>query len=155
MTRRIIDISMPIENEVISDPLPYNPKVTYFNHHQSYEQMAPFFPGLKKEDLPDGEARAVDIPPPRGPGGVIPPARRAPTFGPRRPSSGPKPRAGQVETGAPGGQFPASAASTKAATRLPEALTMCSGPGKRPSFTSATNSRKAETRSACISSFIL
>ena len=61
MTRQIIDISMPIENEVISDPLPYNPKVTYFNHHQSYEQMAPFFPGLKKEDLPDGEAWAVEM----------------------------------------------------------------------------------------------
>ena len=61
MTRRIIDLSMPIENEVISDPLPYNPKVTYFNHHQSYEQMAPFFPGLKKEDLPDGEAWAVEM----------------------------------------------------------------------------------------------
>ena len=61
MTRRIIDISMPLENEVISDPLPYNPKITYFNHHQSYEQMAPFFPGLKKEDLPDGEAWAVEM----------------------------------------------------------------------------------------------
>ena len=61
MTREIIDISMPIENEVISDPLPYNPKITYFNHHQSYEQMAPFFPGLKKEDLPDGEAWAVEM----------------------------------------------------------------------------------------------
>ena len=61
MTRRIIDISMPLENEVISDPLPYNPKITCFNHHQSYEQMAPFFPGLKKEDLPDGEAWAVEM----------------------------------------------------------------------------------------------
>ena len=61
MTREIIDISIPIENEVISDPLPYNPKITYFNHHQSYEQMAPFFPGLKKEDLPDGEAWAVEM----------------------------------------------------------------------------------------------
>ena len=61
MTRRIIDISMPLENEVVSDPLPYNPKITYFNHHQSYEQMAPFFPGLKKEDLPDGEAWAVEM----------------------------------------------------------------------------------------------
>ena len=61
MPRRIIDISMPIENEVISDPRPYNPKITYFNHHQSYEQMAPFFPGLEKEDLPDGEAWAVEM----------------------------------------------------------------------------------------------
>ena len=61
MTRRIIDITMPLENEVISDPLPYNPKITCFNHHQSCERMAPFFPGLKKEDLPDSEAWAVEM----------------------------------------------------------------------------------------------
>ena len=61
MTRHIVDISMPIENEVISDPRPYSPKITYFDHHQSYEQMAPFFPGLEKEDLPDGEAWAVEM----------------------------------------------------------------------------------------------
>ena len=61
MTRQIIDISMPIENEVISDPLPYNPKITYFNHHQSYEQMAPFFGGLEEGRLPDGEAWAVEM----------------------------------------------------------------------------------------------
>lgn len=61
MPRQFVDISMPIENEVISDPPPYNPKINYFNHHQSYEQMAPFFPGLKKEDLPDGEAWAVEM----------------------------------------------------------------------------------------------
>ena len=61
MTRRIVDISMPLENDVISDPQPYSPKITYFDHHQSFEQMAPFFPGLKKEDLPDGEAWAVEM----------------------------------------------------------------------------------------------
>ena len=61
MPRKIVDISMPLENDVISDPQPYSPKITYFDHHQSYEQMAPFFPGLKKEDLPDGEAWAVEM----------------------------------------------------------------------------------------------
>ena len=61
MTRRIVDISMPLENDVISDPQPYSPKITYFDHHQSFEQMAPFFPGLKKGDLPDGEAWAVEM----------------------------------------------------------------------------------------------
>ena len=48
MTRRIIDISMPLENDVISDPQPFSPKITYIDHEQSYAQMAPFFPGLKK-----------------------------------------------------------------------------------------------------------
>ena len=52
-------------------------------------------------------------------------------------------------------QPPESTASTKASTRLPEALTTCSGPGKRPSRTSAANSWKPATRSACIASRIL
>ena len=50
MTRRIIDISMPIENAVISDPRPNSPKTTYFSHHRSQAQMAPFFPSLDEED---------------------------------------------------------------------------------------------------------
>ena len=61
MSREIIDISMPLENDVISDPQPFSPKITYINHEDSYGQMAPFFPGLKKEDLPDGEAWAVEM----------------------------------------------------------------------------------------------
>jgi kynurenine formamidase len=61
MPRRFIDISMPLENDVVSDPQPFSPKITYVDHDQSYAQMAPFFPGLKKEDLPDGEAWAVEM----------------------------------------------------------------------------------------------
>lgn len=61
MSRQIVDISMPLENDVISDPQPFSPKITYIDHEQSYDQMAPFFPGLKKEDLPDGEAWAVEM----------------------------------------------------------------------------------------------
>ena len=49
----------------------------------------------------------------------------------------------------------ASTASTNAPMRLSEAWTTCSGPGKRPSCTSATNSLKPAMRSACISSFLL
>jgi len=57
---KIIDISMPIENDVISDPAPFVPKVTYIDHKQSVDQIAGFFPGLKKEDLPDGEGWAIE-----------------------------------------------------------------------------------------------
>ena len=53
------------------------------------------------------------------------------------------------------GQSARSTASTNAPMRLSEAWTTCSGPGKRPSCTSATNSLKPAMRSACISSFIL
>ncbi len=57
---KFIDISMPIENDIISDPVPFGPKVTYINHKESVEQIAGFFPGLKKEDLPDGEGWAIE-----------------------------------------------------------------------------------------------
>jgi kynurenine formamidase len=60
MTRRIIDLSMPLENDVLSDPPGFGPKITYLNHETTFLQMAPFFPGLKKEDLPDRAAWAVE-----------------------------------------------------------------------------------------------
>jgi kynurenine formamidase len=61
VSRTLIDISMPIENDVISDPQPFGPKVTYLSHDQTFEQIAGFFPGLKREDLPDGQAWAVEL----------------------------------------------------------------------------------------------
>jgi kynurenine formamidase len=60
MARTFVDISMYLENDVISDPPPFGPQITYMDHQNTFEQMAPFFPGLKKEDLPDGEAWAVE-----------------------------------------------------------------------------------------------
>jgi kynurenine formamidase len=60
MSRRFIDLSIFLENDVMSDPAPFRPKITYMNHQSTFGQMAPFFPGLKKEDLPDGEAWAVE-----------------------------------------------------------------------------------------------
>jgi kynurenine formamidase len=61
MTRKFVDLSIYLENDVISDPPPFGPKITYLNHQSTFPQMAPFFPGLKKEDLPDGEAWAVEM----------------------------------------------------------------------------------------------
>ena len=60
MARKIIDLSIFLENDVISDPPGAGPEITYINHQQSVDGMASFFPGLKKEDLPDGEAWAVE-----------------------------------------------------------------------------------------------
>lgn len=60
MFKKFIDLSIPIENNQFSDPAMMLPKVHYTNHEESFSQIASFFPGLKKENLPDGEAWAVE-----------------------------------------------------------------------------------------------
>jgi kynurenine formamidase len=60
MARRFVDLSIYLENDVVSDPAPFGPKITYVDHDVSAPQMLQFFPGLKKEDLPDGAAWAVE-----------------------------------------------------------------------------------------------
>ncbi len=60
MPRKIIDISIYLENDVASDPEGYRPKIAYLNHQATFPQIQSFFPGLKKEDLPDGETWAIE-----------------------------------------------------------------------------------------------
>lgn len=60
MTRKIIDLSIYLENDVISDPPIYRPKIDYIDHKTSAPELLGFFPGLKAEDLPDEEAWAIE-----------------------------------------------------------------------------------------------
>ena len=60
MARKIVDISIYLENDVVSDPPPFRPKIEYIDHKMSVPELAGFFPGLKAEDLPDGEAWSVE-----------------------------------------------------------------------------------------------
>ena len=60
MPRRFVDLSIYLENDVISDPPPFGPKIQYHKHADTAGQIAGFFPGLKKEDLPDGAGWAVE-----------------------------------------------------------------------------------------------
>jgi len=56
MARRFVDLSIFLENDVVSDPEPFRPKITYFDHKASMPGMLAFFPGLQAADLPQAEA---------------------------------------------------------------------------------------------------
>ena len=60
MSRNFIDLSIYLENDVASDPPGMQPRLQYFTHQNTVEQIARFFPGLRKEDLPDGEGWAFE-----------------------------------------------------------------------------------------------
>ena len=60
MPRQIIDLSIPLESDVASDPPVALPKIHYMRHDQTFERIASFFPGLKPSDLPDGAGWALE-----------------------------------------------------------------------------------------------
>jgi len=60
MPRRIIDISVPLENGVAADPPGFGPKLAYFGHKETVASVCAYFPGLSPEDLPEGEGWAVE-----------------------------------------------------------------------------------------------
>ena len=48
MARRLIDLSVPLQNTVYADPPGHGPAIEYMGHDQSVGDILKFFPGLKK-----------------------------------------------------------------------------------------------------------
>jgi len=44
----------------VSDPPAFRPRIEYMTHRDEFPRLAAFFPGLQREDLPDGESWAVE-----------------------------------------------------------------------------------------------
>jgi kynurenine formamidase len=58
--RRLIDISMPLENDVRSDPDLARPRIEYLGHQETVPRIQSFFPELRPEQLPDAAGWAVE-----------------------------------------------------------------------------------------------
>jgi len=57
---RILDLSIPIENGVASDPEFSRPEITYLSHDMTLDRMRASFPDLERRHLPDGAAWAIE-----------------------------------------------------------------------------------------------
>ena len=60
MSRRFVDLSIFLENDVLSDPPPLAPKITYQKHSETLKEFMHLLPGTQEEDYPDGEAAAAE-----------------------------------------------------------------------------------------------
>lgn len=59
MTRRFVDLSIYLENDVITDPPFMRPKITYQAHGETVAEAQHFFPGITAADFPGGEGFAA------------------------------------------------------------------------------------------------
>ena len=60
MGQKIVDLSIYLENDVISDPPGHQPQIQYIKHSDSAQDIASIFLGLAPEDLPDAEGWAIE-----------------------------------------------------------------------------------------------
>lgn len=58
--RRIVDLSICLENDVLSDPPPLAPKIVYQSHKETLAEFQQLYPGSQPSDYPDGEAAAAE-----------------------------------------------------------------------------------------------
>ena len=60
-SRRFVDISVALDADLVSDPPMMQPEVNYLAHDATADQVAAFFPGLDREQLPGGEGWALEM----------------------------------------------------------------------------------------------
>jgi len=58
--RRIVDLSICLENGILSDPPPLAPRIVYQGHKDTVEEFLAMYPCTTPEDYPDGEAAAAE-----------------------------------------------------------------------------------------------
>ena len=61
MPRRLVDISVALDPDLVSDPPMMQPEIDYMDHAATAGQIASFFPGLEAGQLPEGEGWAVEF----------------------------------------------------------------------------------------------
>ena len=59
MARRFVDLSIYLENDVISDPPFMRPVITYQTHAETVKEAQTFFPGVAADEFPGGEGFAA------------------------------------------------------------------------------------------------
>jgi kynurenine formamidase len=57
---QIIDLSVTLEAGIASDPVGMLPQIVYRDHAAGAQEFMAFFPGLRAEDLPDGQGAAIE-----------------------------------------------------------------------------------------------
>ena len=57
---KLIDLSIPLEAGVPSDPPQHLPDITYRDHQEGAAELLEMFPGLKQSQLFDGEGPAIE-----------------------------------------------------------------------------------------------
>ena len=60
LPNRIVDLSSPLENETVYDPPFMRPKIKYVSNAETAPLLTQLFPGLRVEDLPEGEGWAIE-----------------------------------------------------------------------------------------------
>jgi len=62
MARKLIDLSISVENDIPSDPADMIPKIQYMDHDMGAMQMTGYFPGIDPaKHLPDGKGWAIEM----------------------------------------------------------------------------------------------